>query len=148
MAPELIQGKRYDAKADIWSFGITAIELTQGRPPRSRESPHTVLLQMCVSRSIRPTSYPLNNLFSHQCPGKTTNSRSARRRTPLFPCVQGDRRCLSRKRSFETVSSSYFTCRSFIPSHTHTHTAQRQLNFCRPHFSKMPKRKHLSLGRY
>ncbi|KAG8220001.1 kinase-like domain-containing protein [Butyriboletus roseoflavus] len=45
MAPELIQGKRYDAKADIWSFGITAIELTQGRPPRSRESAHTVLLQ-------------------------------------------------------------------------------------------------------
>ncbi|KIK79010.1 hypothetical protein PAXRUDRAFT_834320 [Paxillus rubicundulus Ve08.2h10] len=45
MAPEIIQGKRYDAKADIWSFGITAIELTQGRPPRSRESAHTVLLQ-------------------------------------------------------------------------------------------------------
>jgi serine/threonine-protein kinase OSR1/STK39 len=45
MAPELIQGKRYDAKADIWSFGITAIELTQGRPPCSRESAHTVLLQ-------------------------------------------------------------------------------------------------------
>ncbi|KIJ68618.1 hypothetical protein HYDPIDRAFT_179692 [Hydnomerulius pinastri MD-312] len=45
MAPELIQGKRYDAKADIWSFAITAIELTQGRPPRSRESAHTVLLQ-------------------------------------------------------------------------------------------------------
>lgn len=50
MAPELIQGKRYDAKADIWSFGITAIELTQGRPPRSRESAHTVLLETCVPR--------------------------------------------------------------------------------------------------
>lgn len=46
MAPELIEGKRYDAKADIWSFGITCIELTQGRPPRSRESPHSVLLQI------------------------------------------------------------------------------------------------------
>ncbi|OAX44846.1 kinase-like protein [Rhizopogon vinicolor AM-OR11-026] len=45
MAPELIQGHRYDSKADIWSFAITAIELTQGRPPRSRESAHTVLLQ-------------------------------------------------------------------------------------------------------
>lgn len=45
MAPELIQGHRYDSKADIWSFAITAIELTQGRPPRSRESAHNVLLQ-------------------------------------------------------------------------------------------------------
>ncbi|KAF9243902.1 kinase-like domain-containing protein [Melanogaster broomeanus] len=51
MAPELIQGQRYDAKADIWSFGITAIELTQGRPPRSRESPHSVLLQTVQSNS-------------------------------------------------------------------------------------------------
>ncbi|KAG9314560.1 kinase-like domain-containing protein [Chiua virens] len=51
MAPELIQGKRYDAKADIWSFGITAIELTQGRPPRSRESAHAVLLQIVQGKS-------------------------------------------------------------------------------------------------
>lgn len=48
MAPELIQGKQYDSSADIWSFGITALELTQGRPPRSRESPHAVLLQTSV----------------------------------------------------------------------------------------------------
>ncbi|OCB91177.1 kinase-like protein [Sanghuangporus baumii] len=47
MAPELISGKQYDAKADIWSFGITAIELTQGRAPRSREAPARVLLKTC-----------------------------------------------------------------------------------------------------
>lgn len=45
MAPEVIQGHKYDAKADIWSFGITALELAQGRPPRSRESPRNVLLK-------------------------------------------------------------------------------------------------------
>ncbi|PPQ62792.1 hypothetical protein CVT24_000486 [Panaeolus cyanescens] len=45
MAPELIQGRQYDSSADIWSFGITALELTQGRPPRSRESPQKVLLK-------------------------------------------------------------------------------------------------------
>lgn len=46
MAPELISGIQYDSSADIWSFGITALELAQGRAPRSRESSRTVLLQM------------------------------------------------------------------------------------------------------
>ncbi|KAI0666309.1 kinase-like protein [Trametes maxima] len=44
MAPEVINGKQYDASADIWSFGITALELAQGRAPRSRMDPHKVLV--------------------------------------------------------------------------------------------------------
>jgi serine/threonine-protein kinase OSR1/STK39 len=53
MAPELIEGRQYDSKADIWSFGITALELTQGRPPRSRESAQRVLLK--IIREDPPT---------------------------------------------------------------------------------------------
>ncbi|GBE78454.1 Serine/threonine-protein kinase fray2 [Sparassis crispa] len=45
MAPEVINGRTYDASADIWSFGITALELTQGRAPRSLLTPHKALLQ-------------------------------------------------------------------------------------------------------
>jgi len=43
MAPELIAGRPYDQRVDIWSLGIVIIEIVDGEPPYIDEQPMQTL---------------------------------------------------------------------------------------------------------
>mmetsp|Transcript_12956 Transcript_12956/g.20981 ORF Transcript_12956/g.20981 Transcript_12956/m.20981 type:complete len:451 (-) Transcript_12956:110-1462(-) len=66
MAPELIRGLEYDSKVDVWSLGITAIEMADGEPPLIDEQPLRALLLITIQPSPtveQPQKW--SNSFNH-----------------------------------------------------------------------------------
>ena len=53
MAPEIVQGKEYDERCDLWSIGIVGIELAEQNPPKHQINMHGVLA--AISKAPAPT---------------------------------------------------------------------------------------------
>lgn len=80
MAPEILQELKYSYSADIWSVGITAIELAEGKPPLYHIRPTEALFY--IIQSPPPTlsnpdqfSEEMNDFIS-QCLQKSPNDRA------------------------------------------------------------------------
>ena len=53
MSPEIIEGKEYDGRCDLWSVGIVGIELAEQNPPKYQINMHGVLA--AIPKAPAPT---------------------------------------------------------------------------------------------
>jgi len=92
MAPEVIQEVGYDVKADLWSLGITCIEMAEGKPPYSNIHPMRAIF-MIPSRPPPKLTEPDNwskdfNDFIAKCLTKNPEQRPHASELLKHPFVQ------------------------------------------------------------
>mmetsp|Transcript_22599 Transcript_22599/g.31844 ORF Transcript_22599/g.31844 Transcript_22599/m.31844 type:complete len:236 (-) Transcript_22599:154-861(-) len=92
MAPEVIIASQYNDRADVWSLGITAIELATGKPPHSEVHPMTAMFRI---PSAPPPTLPNPEKWSgwfrnfiKTCLQKDPNTRPSAKMLLQHPFIQ------------------------------------------------------------
>lgn len=91
MAPEVIKQSHYDARADIWSLGITAIELATGHPPLSEY--HPMRAMFLIPKASPPRIEAGHDLglvrFVDRCLAKRAGDRATARQLCTDAWIEG-----------------------------------------------------------
>lgn len=92
MAPEVIRRQPYDMKADIWSVGITLIELCDDEPPYFEEEPLRALLLIAVNSPptlTRPSKWSQELVhFLGKCMVKDPTDRCSAEQLLMHPFIK------------------------------------------------------------
>jgi serine/threonine protein kinase len=81
MAPEQLEGKEADSRADLWAFGLLLYEMITGRKAFEASSPASLIAAVLTQEpapidAVQPLSPPLLNRVVERCLRKDPNERA------------------------------------------------------------------------
>ncbi|CAK9011601.1 Serine/threonine-protein kinase 3 (Mammalian STE20-like protein kinase 2) (MST-2) (STE20-like kinase MST2) [Cleaved into: Serine/threonine-protein kinase 3 36kDa subunit (MST2/N) [Durusdinium trenchii] len=107
MAPEVIQEEPYDGRADVWSLGITMIEMAEARPPNAHIHPMRALFVIPTQPPptlTEPDDFPKDLVqFTATCLTKAHDKRKTSEEMLKHPFIEKTVRRLQKEHGVSPI---------------------------------------------